>query len=146
MKKSIRNFVLLSLLLGFVACEGPTGPPGRDGADGWANIAVAYYTITSWQISAGENYFYADVDFPELTEFVYNEGVVNGYYMQNFNASDEVQIPLPFDIYFNEDGVSWTETISFDIVPGNIRFYYEPSDFFIGFNPPVCTFKIALTW
>lgn len=124
------------------------GPAGRDGQDGWANIFVGYYTISSasWELSAGETFFYADVDCPELTDFVYNEGVVIGYYLLDYNTENEVQIPLPFDIYYNEDGASWTETISFDFVAGGIRFYYEPSDFYTDFTVPTSSFKIALMW
>ena len=150
MKKSL-TYILL-LFLAFMSCEGPTGPagpPGRDGQDGldgYVNFSIAYYTISTWTVSEDETYFYADVDYPELTEFVYNEGAVVGYYMLDYNLSSEVQIPLPYDIYNNTQTDSWTETISYDFVPGNIRFYYEPSDFFVGFNPPVCTFKIALLW
>lgn len=119
------------------------GPPGNDGS---ANFSIAYFTISNWNLSSDNSYFYADVNYPDLTDFVYNEGVIVGYLMQNFDTEYEYQVPLPFDIYYNTEEGSWTETVSMDFVPGSIRFYYEPSDFFTGFVPPVCTFKIALVW
>ena len=104
MKKYIKAFLFTSFIVALIPCEGPMGPAGRDGQDGWANIFVGYYTISSasWLLSEGETYFYADIDCPELTEFVYNEGVVMGYYLLDYNTDYEVQIPLPFDIYFND--------------------------------------------
>lgn len=141
----MKNILILILIftISISSCTGPEGPPGQDGS---ANFSIAYFTISNWILSDDNTYFYADVDYPELTPFVYNEGLTVGYLMQNFDSELEYQVPLPFDIYNNTEEASWTETISFDFIPGSIRFYYEPSDFFTGFTPPVSTFKIALVW
>ncbi len=143
--KKILTFLLACSAL-FLSCTGPEGPMGPPGENGSANFSIAYFTVDQWILSDDQAYFYADVSYSDLTTFVYNEGVIVGYLMQNFNTDMEYQVPLPFDIYYNNEEASWTETISFDFVPGSIRFYYEPSDFFTGFTPPACTFKIALVW
>ncbi len=146
MKNTIYFFSLITIL-SLTACEGPMGPPGQDGQDGWANIYVQYYTIKSWTLSENGTFFYADVDCPQLTKFVYDDGVTMAYIATKEN-NILVQNPLPWDLYRSNDAneIFWTETISFDITQGHVRFYYEPSDFVTETTPPQCEFKVVLMW
>jgi hypothetical protein len=148
--------ILLFAIFCFTACEGPQGPPGvpghpgqngQDGLDGWgAYFDVQYYDIRQWTLAANGRYFYAEVSAPAITTDVFYNGAIVGYIVYNYNTSREVHIPLPYDIYYNEPGLQWTETVSFDLVPGKITFYYEPDDFYTGDIPPACMFKVVAMW
>jgi len=149
MKSLLKStLVFLFIVLGFTACEGPQGPPGEDG---WAYIDVKYYTISRWALAAEGTYFFAEVSSPAITNNVFLNGVVMGYLVQNYDEPSEVHIPLPYEMFYNEYNENgyleqWTETVSFDIMPGSIAFYYEPSDFFTGITPPSLMFKIVAMW
>ena len=140
--------ILLFIVLGVTACEGPQGPPGRDG---FANFDVQYYNIKQWALAANGKYFFAEVNDPAITTNVLYNGVVVGYIVYDYDTHREYHVPLPFDIYYNSvnefgNPISWTETVSFDVMPGKVTFYYEPSDFFTGDAPPPCMFKIVAMW
>jgi hypothetical protein len=140
----------LFIVIGFTACEGPQGRPGPPGKDGFAYFDVQYYNIRQWALAANGSHFFAEVDAPAITMNVFYDGAIVGYIVYDYDKPSEMHVPLPYDIYYNEvmDGqlVSWTETVSFDIVPKKITFYYEPSDFFTGKIPPPCMFKVVTMW
>jgi len=146
------TLIFLFVAIGFTSCvvDGPQGPQGPPGKDGWSYIDVKYYTVSRWALAANGRYFFHEMANPAITNYVFDKGVVTGYLVYNFNQNNEYHVPLPFDIYYNEyqNGIltQWTETVSFDIMPGLITFYYEPSDFFTGVTPPSCTFKVVATW
>jgi hypothetical protein len=127
--------------------QGPPGPPGPPGESGWAYIDVKYFNITRWTLAGNGRYFYAEVNNPAITNNVLYNGVVYGSLVMNYELSNEIHIPLPYDKYCSDnDGNQWTETVSFDIMTGRITFYYEISDFYTGNNPPACMFKIVAMW
>jgi hypothetical protein len=139
--------IFLFAVLGFTGCIIESTPT----SDGWAHYDVKYYTITQWMLHPSNRLFVADVSAPAITTDVLYNGVIVGYIIYGYNTRDEVHIPLPYDIYHNEIdkyGVlaSWTETVSFDVMPGRITFYYEPSDFITSKPPPPCTFKVVAMW
>ena len=149
MKSLLKStLVFLFIVLGFTACEGPQGPPGEDG---WSYIDVKYYTISRWALAADGTYFFAEVSNSAITDYVFDKGVVVGYLVQDYNKANELHIPLPYEMFYNEydvygNLVQWSETVSFDIMPGSIGFYYKPSDFYTGLTPPSLTFKIVAMW
>ena len=149
--------ICLFIVFGFTACEGPQGPqgppgvPGPSGSDGWAYFDVKYYTITRWALAANGTYFFSEVSAPAITTNVFYNGVVVGYIVYGYDTPKEVHIPLPYDIYYNETDnygnlFQWTETVSFDVMPGKVTFYYEPDDFYTDDTPPACMFKIVSLW
>ena len=151
--------IFLFVIFGLTACIGPQGPQGIPGPSGpqgppgsgdWAYIDVKYYNIRQWTLASNGKYFFSVVNNDAITNNVFYNGVIVGYLVQNYETSREVHIPLPYDIYYNQvdngNTTSWTETVSFDVVPGRITFYYEPSDFFTGDIPPACMFKIVAMW
>ena len=142
--------ILLFAILGFTACEGPQGPPGMDG---YAYLDARYYNVTQWALAANGRYFFAEVNAPAITASVFDYGAIVGYLVYNYNTHREVHIPLPYDIYYNEFDqygniiFQWTETVSFDVMPGRITFYYEPNDFDTNATiPPACMFKVVAMW
>ena len=146
--------ILLFAIFCFTACEGPQGPPGvpgPPGQNGYAYSDVRYYEINSRQWFLANGYYFAEVAAPAITMNVLDKGAIVGYLVYNYNTGNEVQIPLPYDIYFyesNQGGIlQWTETVSFEISLGKITFYYEPDDFnTTATTPPSCMFKVVAMW
>jgi hypothetical protein len=141
------------MIFGFTACivDGPQGPPGPPGANGFAYFYVKYYNISQWALAANGKYFFSEVSEPAITTDIFYNGAIVGYIVYDYDTHREVHVPLPYDIYYNTTDqygniISWTETVSFDVMPGKITFYYEPSDFFTGDIPPSCMFKIVAMW
>jgi hypothetical protein len=161
MKSLLKLALIFSVIIfGFTACietpgrqgaQGPPGPPGPPGEDGWAYYDVKYYEIKQWALAANGRYFFSEVNAPAITTNVLYNGVIFGYLVYNYDTNKERHIPLPYDIYYNTTDqygniTSWTETVSFEITPGKITFYYEPSDFYTGDIPQACMFKIVAMW
>jgi len=145
--------IFLFVAIGFTSCvvEGRQGPQGPPGKDGWSYIDVKYYTVSRWALAANGRYFFHEMNNPAITNYVFDKGVVTAYLVRNFNQNNEYHIPLPYEMFcdgYDNSGIymQWTETVSFDIMPGLITFYYEPSDFYTGVAPPSCTFKVVATW
>ncbi len=85
---------LIALGALFIACEGPVGPagpqgaqgtpgeqgaPGEDGPPGAANITVATFSILTSQIDTSGNTGIYLRAIPEITQDVFNKGVVLVY-------------------------------------------------------------------
>lgn len=91
-------------------------------------------------------------EFPELTEFIYNEGAALGYIFLGEQNKNEIQKPLPYvqtdyDIDFDS---FYTTTIScdFQIDGGStVAFYIESSDLVQDQNVATnYNFRIVLIW
>lgn len=107
------RIALLSVMALFtaVACQGPRGPEGpsgqdgRDGQDGNANVISINYFVgeENWYDvgTPGENDFFlaADLDVPEITQDIYDNGLVLVYYRAN---DDEPWIALPYTFISHE--------------------------------------------
>ncbi|MDR2969046.1 MAG: membrane lipoprotein lipid attachment site-containing protein [Tannerellaceae bacterium] len=155
-----RILVVFLAMIALSACEGPMGPAGRDGRDGTdgrdGQDGTKWYTASftvnksDWKLSgrAGDlnTYFYADKSIPELTDFVFDEGLVVGY----IQTGTDVRNGMPFVLHQGEavDGAEflWTETYDFDYSPGMLRFYLTYSDFNTQVLPESETFHIVLMW
>lgn len=149
MKKLL--FLLFTLGL-FVACEGPMGPEGPAGyGTNWKVINVTI-SQNAWKLysdtDGGLNAFYmADVNVPELTETVYNEGNVQAYmYYNDPLTGKEVQTPLFYGIPIQASKNDiWTEYYSFDYMAGSVAFYLRYNDLATD-APAARDFRIVLTW
>lgn len=150
-----KNFLLLLMMIfAFVACEGPAGPPGIPGEDGEG----AHWYIQTFVVEANEWKLYADPDglnpyymceksFSELDNFIYTDGNVFGYLIQNPGADNEVQTPLPYYIPFeNTEGALWQESVTFDFMPGSVAFYIRYSDFAVDIRPARQEFRVVMNW
>lgn len=152
------TFFLLAMLV-CVACEGPMGPQGpagfdgKDGKDGYeTKWLTTSFTInkSEWRLMGepGElnTFFYADRNIPELSDYVFDEGLVIGY----IQTEKDVKNGLPFVLHLGEeiDGKEflWTQTYDFDYSPGMVRFYITYSDFNTQYPPDSETFHIVLLW
>ena len=144
MKK--HGFLVLSLLLlAFVSCEGPMGPPGLKGKDGEGFVPyVKYFEVRSqdWQ-----NYgshpsvsFYKYMFDMDIGNEAYENGIVNVYLFQ-MDDGNEIQTPLPYWIQYTDRGNTWLEGYNFDFDRGTIVFY---ADCQLGQRPPTCEFRVVV--
>ncbi len=162
MKKVI--FILLTTFA-LVACEGPMGPEGPQGPQGEAGVGswkILDLQVDSWNYSNTENglnnYFYADFEIPELTEFIYDYGMVQCYIEYNSGTENRIQQLLPCvrhnEQLISENGVDtmlyYTQTIDYDYGVGNVRIYLTESDFNyetdLTWEPDPMNFRLVLLW
>jgi hypothetical protein len=144
MKKLL--FALLPAVC-FLSCDGTAEPP--EGQTQWKYI---YYTVErqDWElvgVSGAPNSFY-EYSFraPEITDFIYKEGVVMGYVVDNPGAANEVLRPLPDTWPVGDGPHAWTESVTFNYMPGHVTFYVAYSDFATNVRPAGMTFKLMMIW
>lgn len=84
------------------------------------------------------NYYYATVDMPEITEEVFKTGLVKMYRCYDFGTSNATQIEMPFsrhyEYYYTDeyDDTYWgfyTETVDYEFQVGTMTICYTLSDF-----------------
>lgn len=157
MKKTV---LLLVAALALVACEGPQGPKGDQGDPGVGTWKIIDLKVDKWQHSnaANNNYFYADFNVPELTEFIYDYGMTQCYIEYNSGTEDRIQQLLPISRHREESvteggetkWVFYTETIDYDYGIGNVRIYLTQSDFNYEIDttwePEPMLFRLVLLW
>ena len=144
-------FTILAMALLAASCRGPAGPagpPGRDGEDGepGAYWRIMDFDIINWT-EVEDEFFYAQFDFPELTKFIYDNGIVLAY----IETEGKYQTPLPFTRYkqevIDEQLYFWEEHLDFEYEIGKITFYLTPSDFYTGAGQPARTkIRVALVY
>lgn len=103
------------------------------------------FTIDKWKWHPTELYFYWDVEIPELTSFVYNNGSITTYYLARIDDAN-VAYPLPYDYYMNDKGIKWAEHYTCEISPGWVRFVFQYDDLEDSPIPPALDFKINMMW
>jgi hypothetical protein len=110
---------------------------------------------TDWVWNEDIGRYEAIYDFPELTEFIYENGAVLGYVFIGTQGVDEVQKLLQYGhTYSATDGggntITYTETISFDFQygsPSTIAFFIQASDLFRADDYLAdYNFRIMLIW
>lgn len=108
-----------------------------------------------WQWDNDEGRYDAIVNFPELTESIYEDGLQVGYVFIGQQGVDEVQKILPYvATYWVEDDqgntFKYTETISCDFQlgsPGTVAFYIQASD--LGRDDSILAdynFRVVFVW
>ncbi len=113
------------------------------------NITV---NANDWEWNSNSSQWEAFYNFPELTEFIYENGAMIGYVFLGTQNIDEVQKLLPYiETYYNEgSGQTFTETISVDYQFGNpstIGFFIKDSQ--LAQDPAAPSnynFRIVLIW
>jgi hypothetical protein len=148
-----KNLLLTGLLLVTMAsCEGPMGPQGEG-----MNWEVRNYVVrkSDWQLVGGQgslnSYYMYEVNESLLSDFIYTDGNVFAYLIQNPGQNSEVQTPLPYVLPVGEwsggQEFLWTEIFSFDFMPGSIAFYVSYSDFATDVAlPEECEFRVVMNW
>ena len=100
------------------------------------------------------NYFFATVDMPEITQEVFKTGLVKMYRAYDFNSSSAVQMEMPFTRhieYYDEDEDEWnfyTETIDYEFSVGTMTICYTQNDFYyeedVDFVPDKMQFRCVI--
>lgn len=81
-------------------------------------------------------HYYKSFNFPELSNFKYNNGTIVAY-LEYQDGNVKVQQTLPFVQSLEDQDGQYIRTIDYDFTDnGNITFYVTHSDFNYG-NPPV---------
>ncbi len=152
--KKLLLFMFAALTL--MSCEGPQGPPGRDG---FVNYKIIDLQINQneWEYSNGanNNFFSATFSMPEITSHIYNNGLVQVYREYNTGTSQARQILLP-QTRHNEvqlasgDWAFFTETVDYEYGVGTLSIFYTVSDFDYEINtsfvPETMHFRAVIMW
>jgi len=144
------------VMLMFSACQGPMGPAGKNGLDGTAQWLVATFQVSSehWRVVEEDDWYFfeSEIEFPELTEFVFMEGAVLCYLIQHVQYAGErnptrVHSLLPHTVYGEyDDGWPYSENYSCELRPGWINFTVKYSDWAPDIQPPSRLFHVVLMW
>ena len=120
MKRILSFAIVLSALLFLSSCRGEPGRDGRDGRDGFGMIKIVNIDVPvdSWAYSDpydqySNNFFYATVHIPELTENILNEGAYVMYFVLPNNGG---LMPMPYVHVY--EFPTYTETL-------DCRFEYD---------------------
>ncbi len=93
-----------------------------------------------------EEYHFVDVNLPELTKPIFDDGATLAYY--KFNNNTKTALPYVKTIY-DDQGIPFMETYSCDFqlgTPSTVRFYLEASDVVIYDRLPSAEFQIVLIY
>lgn len=111
---------------------------------------------TDWLYSndnAGNNYFYCQVDMPEISSTIFNKGEVQAFRVYNKNTSNVFKHILPdvlhCEEFINNQPYFYTTTVDCVYGIGWIEFNYRASDFAyennININPEAMDFSIVIS-
>lgn len=143
MKKVLSAILLIAATM-FTSCrglDGLDGRDGRDGKDGRDGLGVLSTVLidvpqSSWNYSdtPNNNYFYATVKMPEITEKAFDEGLVKVYRVYKWDKKDASQVELPYTHMaevqtLSGDWVFYSEMIDYEYTIGGITFFFTASDF-----------------
>ena len=152
---------LVMVMIGMTACE---GPPGRDGVNAkptdWKNVNFQIF-LDDWMLQGEKNeigsYYYYVFDAPEITENIYDNGLIICNYLYTDDVGYDVQSILPYTEYFIDTDNFGEESrfamhFSYSVMPtvrkhlGTIEFRVTFSDFYTGEKgpPEECNFKLTL--
>lgn len=145
MKTFLKILALMPVLSLLAACQGPPGRDGRDGRDGKdAVIQSILITVNQnmWDYSRVDdnNFYYATVDMPEITQSVFEKGCIKMYRTFDFGKKDASQIEMPYVRLAEEflDGggkALYTEMVDYQFGVGEMSIFYTASDFLYEENP-----------
>jgi len=123
------------------------------------NTETIYYTVPSgsWILvdnlpapnkpdDSQQTYFFCEFREPILNNFVFNNGMMNAYIVDNGNRS--IITLLPFDNYYvSPRGHAWTEHVTCEFSPQRVTFILKYNDFDVIERPPLdYTFMVRYAW
>ncbi|MDR2414291.1 MAG: hypothetical protein LBD64_04815 [Odoribacteraceae bacterium] len=140
--KWIKQCLFLALAAGMAGCT----------IENSTEIETRFFPVAQrdWKWNASYKRYERIVDFPELSQGIYEKGtVLGGVFIleQDANGEYEVLKSLPFVQSIPYQNRSYTRTISFDVAPGQVAFYIQSSD--LADDPNDLgnfDFKITLVW
>lgn len=134
-----RLFYLLIISLLTVSCV--------DENDDNTNIKIINLAVNqaNWventDIDGLNRYYSCSFNVPEITPWIYNNGVVNTYITFDYASQ-----PLPYVRHLEDsEGFRWTRTVDYEYESGKIRIFVTNSDFIVDL-PKAMKFKVAIIW
>ena len=165
MRKLSFFVIILSAICLMTSCiekVGPMGPAGRDGRDGRDGKdglgveSVVYIPVEekNWVYSGltDNNYFQVSVNVPELTEEIFDGGVVKMYRTFDYDSQYPTQIEMPYVKLKEEypegggEPFRYTELLDYDFGIETVNIYFTVSDFYYGFKPGAMLFRCVLLY
>ena len=111
--------------------------------DVWSFAKEYDVSTEKWLYDDVDDLFYYDVHIKELTNQIYNEGILAGYFVYFVN-NNKVDSPLPYSQFFiDSSGYQWSYQYTCEFSPGKVTFIFRDSDYAVS-NPPACTFLIKM--
>ena len=96
-----------------------------------------------WEYDEIDDLFYCDVYIKELTNQVYNEGILAGYLVYYID-NKKVDSPLPYsDFFIDKYDYQWSYQYTCEFSPGRVTFIFRDSNYAVD-SPPACTFLIKM--
>lgn len=107
---------------------------------------------TDWKYSQNNanNFYSASFSIPELTQSIYNNGIISLYLeLQNADGSAS-QSPLPSVRHYETkddagNPIYYTQTVDYEYSQENIMIFFTSSDFFEE-TPPNMHFVLKMIW
>ena len=164
MKKTF--LLLMTVAALFASCrgaQGPAGKDGRDGIDGLVNVKIVDLSVSGnqWQYSGydNNNYFMGTFDMPEITQDIYDNGLVQVYREYDTGTANAVQLLLPntrhkeYSYTDTEGNTQWgfySETTDYEYGVGKLNVFFTASDFDYeidtSFVPEDMRFRVVIMW
>ena len=105
------------------------------------------YTVNQKDWSVGDDdesgvYFYYEFKEPELTQFIYEHGIMQAFLIMNGQNIS----PLPFDDYWIDGNYRWTEHVTCEFRPGFVTFILKYNDHTLDTPYYVYKFRVRFMW
>lgn len=152
-KKKALFFLFSALVL--CACEGPMGPQGPQGPKGdGTNWKIADLDVDKWDYTnfSDNNYFFAKYDVPALSSYVFTDGNVQVYLVEN-NSQRVLPFVRPqYEILSDKTLNFFTRTIDAHFGIGWVQVEVRDSDFEYEVpesqipDPNPMKFRVVMTW
>ena len=163
MKKIFALLFAVGILASCTGPQGPQGPEGPVGPAGSVNVKIIDLSASGsqWQYTNdnNNNYYMASFDMPEITQEIYDNGVVQVYREYDTGTANAVQLLLPNTrhkeyAFTNDEGeTQWaffSETTDYEYGIGRLNVFFTASDF--GYEddssivPEDMHFRCVLMW
>lgn len=136
MRKTLLLFVIALLV---VSCDDKSKDIQMTNVDLKANASEWVANVDN---SGTIGFYSVHFNMPEITQGVFNNGVVTAYIVLDNPTAQE---PLPYVRHYqNSDGTLWTQTIDFDYSPGGMNVYVTNSNFTDKNPPTTMSFRVVI--
>lgn len=148
MKKLSVIFAVLLAAIGFTSCTYQTTNPIEYRTN--STTLDLHINSSQWNYSEKGGYYYYTFSVPELTETIYNKGVVTCYREYNWGTADAYQINLPrvFPMVDSGSGEVYQQIVDFSFLVGQVEIAVTNSDlkYDLNTNPETMHFRLNMIW
>lgn len=146
----MKKFLLFALIVCMASCTVVEQPSTT------MKTITVKVNATDWKYTdqGNNNYFYAGVDIPEITNRVFEKGEVKAYLVKDrYNSYYARKHALPYVMHkeesLNDNWIFYTETVDFTYGIGWVEFNFRASDFAyeenVNINPEAMEFDVVIT-